>query len=194
MITYLLVQAAPNLFDVLNHIERSSHAAYLEAKKKISSGSKLKSPTSTTTTTTTTPGHIFSDVPEKFRTILLHYSLRHIMRCNQDESIPNMHKMDWKKSVSVSCTHGGNSPHSFDPSSGGPSSVPITAVRVGSVYSEGCRASAVGIVALSDESLAAKFTPMYESCKASNGKAQPVGCRYHRSLIHRCHFAHNRAL
>eukprot|EP01036_Dinobryon_divergens_P030992 gene30992-40322_t len=118
------------------------------------------------------------DVPEKSRTTLLHYSLRHIMRCNQDNSIPDMHKKDWKKSVTVSCTHRGNSPDSFDPSSGGPSFDRITAVWVGSVYSEGCRASAVGIVALSDDSIAAKFTPMYESCEASNGKAQPVGCRH----------------
>lgn len=190
MITYLLVQAAPNLFDIFNHIERSSHAAYLVAKKRISSGSK----STTNSTTTSTPGHIFSDVPEKFRTTLLHYSLRHIMRCNQDKSIPDMHKKDWKKSVTVSCTHGANSSDYFDPSSGSPSSDRVTAVRVGSVYSEGCRASAVGIVALSDDSIAAKFTPMYESCEASNGKAQPVGCRYHRSLVHRCHFAHNRAL
>lgn len=132
--------------------------------KRISSGSNyIKS------TTTTTPGLLFSDVPEKTRTTLLHYSLRHLMRCNQEKKCRN----DWKKLVAVSCIH----------VHGGSKDV---AVRVGSVYSEGCRASAVGIVALSDDIIAAKFAPLYKSCDASahsNSKSEPVGCRYRSPLV-----------
>ena len=190
MIAYLIVAAAPNTFDVFNHIERSKHAAYLEAKKRISTASKpLKLLHSPSTSSNSTAQGFLSALPERARSTLLHYSLHHIMRCNRDKDLDTS---AWKKCVTVSCTHSEISSIPTKTCPGLPSDR-ATAVRVDSVYTEGCRASAVSISALSDGDIASKFTSIYESCPTSNSKSEPVGCRYqhpaalsNRSLLTAC--------
>ena len=192
-ITCLVVQAAPNLFDLFNHIERARHAAYLEAKTRISTSKHLKSPpppTTTTTTTTTTTSTastthaLFSDVSDETMSALVQYSLRHIMHCNRhNKDEQDMDRNEWKMCATLSRSQSGNSSE-IPP---GARSGRVATVKVGSVYSESCRASAASISALSDDTIAAKFAPLYESCAAINRStsimSQPLGCRYHHPLL-----------
>lgn len=169
-VTYLLLQAAPNLFDLFNHIERAQHAAYLEAKTRIYASKPLHNTTSTTTHA------LFRDVPERTRSALVHYSLRHVMHYNSDNNyMQGIDRNEWKKCATISSSQSRTSNEISQADR-------VAAVTVGCVYSESCRASAVSIGALSDDTIAAKFAPLYESCggasnNCSASSSSPVGCR-----------------